>query len=223
VLTEAASEVGRKPLKKRSRRPEEALTHSVNHWIRVEALAILHEGEFSAGEVARMLDEDVKVVRGHIKDLYDSGCIEFAGYKPVSGTMRRAYRALVLPVVGVEAYGAMSLDDRHDLNGAVVQGLHAESVCSYRNRKMDSDENLCFVWQPLNLDDQGKRELLEHLIAAWEGAKEIEAGAVNRMAESGENGFSSVAAFLGFERDRSGRPEGGYHRPGIEGSSEKGE
>jgi hypothetical protein len=154
-LNEAVAKVGRKPRKKRTRLPEDALTHSVNHWIRVEALAIFHEGEFSAGEVAKKIGEDVKVVRGHVQDLYDSGCIEFAGYKLVGGTMRRAYRALVLPVVGAEAYSAMSLDDRHDLNGAVVQGLHAESVCSFRNGKMDADENLCFVWQPLNLDAQG--------------------------------------------------------------------
>jgi hypothetical protein len=141
----------------------------------------------------------------------------------VGGTMRRAYRALILPVVHEQAYRAMSLDDRHDLNGAVVQGLHAESVCSFRNGKMDADENLCFVWQPLNLDAQGKRELLEHLTAAWEDAKEIEVKAVNRMAESGEKGSSTVAAFLGFERGRGGRPGGGYHQPGTADGSEKDE
>lgn len=213
-MNQVFSKVGRKPIKKRTRLPEDALTHSVNHWIRVEALAIFHEGEFTTGEIAKKIGEDVKVVTGHVQDLYDSGSIEFAGYKLVGGTLRRAYRALVLPVVGAEAYCAMSLSDRHDLNGAVVQGLHAESVCSFRNGKMDADEDLCFVWQPLNLDAQGKRELVAHLTAAWEEAKEIEVRAVNRMAESGEKGTSSIAAFLGFERGRRGRPEGGYHRPG---------
>jgi hypothetical protein len=222
-LNEAASKVGRKPLKKRTRLPDDALTHSVNHWIRVEALAIFHEGEFSAGEVAKMIGEDVKVVRGHVQDLYDSGCIEFAGYKLVGGTMRRVYRAITRAIVGDETYRTMSLEERHDLNGAVVQGLHAESVCSYRNMKMDADEDLCFVWQALNLDIQGKRELLKHLTVAWEGAKEIEARSINRMAESGEPGAPTVAAFLGFERGRSGRPEGGYYRSGGYRAPEKDE
>jgi len=44
--------LGRMPLKRRKRRPEDAVAHSVNHWIRVEALAIFHEGEFSTGEIA---------------------------------------------------------------------------------------------------------------------------------------------------------------------------
>ncbi len=210
-MGEVAPEIGRKPLKKRTRLPDVALTHSVNHWIRVEALAIFHEGAFSAGEVAKTIGEDVKIVRGHVKDLYDSGCIEFAGYKLVGGTMRRVYRAITRAVVSDETYLAMSLEDRHDLNGVVVQGLLAESVCSYRNKKMATDENLCLVWQALNLDLQGKRELLKHMTAAWEGAKEIEVRAVNRMAESGERGSPSVAGFVGFERGRAGRPEGGYH------------
>jgi hypothetical protein len=207
-------EVGRKPLKERTRLPDDALTHAVNHWIRVEALAIFHEGEFSTGEVAEMIGEDVKLVRGHVKDLYDSGCIEFAGYKMVGSVMRPIYRSIVRAVVSDEAYRAMSIEDRHDLNGAVVQGLHAESVSSYRNGKMDTDENLCLVWQALNLDSRGKQELKEYLTARWKGAKEIEAKAANRMAESGESGTSSVIGLLGFERGRAGRPISGYRGTG---------
>jgi DNA-binding transcriptional ArsR family regulator len=186
------------------------MTHAINHWIRVEALAIFNEGEFSAGEIAEIIDEDVKKVTGHIKDLYESGCIEFAGYKLVGRGMRPVYRSTVRAVVSDEAYREMSVEDRHDLNGAVVQGLYAESVSSYQNGKMDADEELCFVWQALNLDAQGKRELLEHLKSTFEGAKEIDARAANRMAKSGETGTSTIVGLLGFERSRPGRPAGGY-------------
>jgi hypothetical protein len=206
-------EIGRKPLRERTRLPNDALTHSVNHWIRVEALVIFHEGEFSAGEVAERIGEDVKLVSGHVRDLYESGCIERAGYKMVGNHRKPVYRAVVLPVVTDEAYRAMSIEDRHDLNGAVVQGLQAESVSSYRNGKMDTDENLCLVWQPLNLDAEGKRELMAHLTTAWEEANEIGARAANRMAESGESGISSVVGLLGFERGRAER-FGGYRKSG---------
>lgn len=211
-MGQAALKVGRKPLKKRTRRQADALTHAVNHWIRVEALAIFHEGEYSTGEVAELIGEDVKLVRGHIKDLYDSGCIEFAGYKMVSGTMRPVYRAIVLPVVKDEAYREMTIEERRDLNGAVVQGLLTESVSSYRAGKMDRDEELCLVWDVANVDVEGKRELLEHLTAAWEGVREISARSANRMVESDETGTTTVVGLLGFERGRSGRPEGGYYK-----------
>jgi DNA-binding transcriptional ArsR family regulator len=207
----AVSAIGRKPLKERSRRPEEALTHSVNHWIRVEALAILAEGEFSAGEVAEMVGEDVKNVRGHLRDLYDSGCIEFAGYKMVGSVMRPVYRAIVLPVVYDETYSKMSIKDRHDLNGAVVQGILAETVSSYRNQKMDTDEELCLLWDALNLDAEGKREILALLTTTWTRAQRINGKAANRMAKSGATGETTFLGLLGFKRGRPGRPEGGYH------------
>jgi DNA-binding transcriptional ArsR family regulator len=213
TLNREDGEPGRKPLTKRTRRPDDALTHAVNHWIRVEAVTILHEGEFSAGEIAEMIGEDVKLVTGHVNDLYDSGSIEFAGYKRVGGMMRRVYRAIVQPVVSDEAYRGMSIEDRHDLNGAVVQGLLAETVSSYRNKKMDHDENLCLVWQPLNLDAEGQHELMEHQTAGWEGAKEIEARSANRMAKSGERGTATVVGLLAFERGRKKR-SGGYRKSG---------
>jgi DNA-binding transcriptional ArsR family regulator len=203
--------VGRKPCKERTKRPDEALTHAVNHWIRVEIIAILAEGQFSTGEIAKMIDVDVKNVRGHVKDLYDCGCIEFAGYKEVSGGMRPVYRTLILPVVYDDMYRQMSLKERHDLNGAVSQGILAELVSSYRNEKLDRDEELCLLWDALNLDRQGRRELLKLLTGTWEQAQEIHGRSANRIAKSGEEGETVFVGLLGFERGRPGRPESGYH------------
>lgn len=199
-------------MKERKRRPDDAVPYAVNHWIRVEALAIFHEGEFSAGEVAEMIGEDVKLVSGHIRDLYESGCIERAGYKMVGNYRKPVYRAIVLPVISDEAYGAMSAEDRHDVSGAVVQSFVAESLSSYRNEKMDEDEDLALIWEPLSLDAEGKRELREHLTSSWRRAQEIHAAAVNRIAESGEAGTTSIVALFGFERGRVGRPKSGYFR-----------
>lgn len=211
-MNQAALELGRKPVKERTRKPADALPHAVNHWIRVEALSIFHQGDFSAGEVAAMLDEDVKLVRGHIRDLYDSGCIEFAGYKMVGNYRKPVYRAVVLPVVTDEVYRSMSIEDRHDASGAIVQGILAESLSSYRNGKMDNDEDLCLVWDAPNLDLEGKQELLAHLTSSWEEVQEIHARAANRLAKSGEVGAPTVVALLGFERGRPGRPKSGYYR-----------
>jgi hypothetical protein len=212
ALNQAVSEEGRKPLKERKRRPDDALPHTVNHWIRVEALAIFHEGEYSAGEVADMIGEDVKNVRGHIKDLYDSGCIELAGYKMVGNHRKPVYRAIVLPVVTDDVYRAMSIEERHDASGAIVQGVLAESVSSYRNGKMDNDQALCLIWDVPNLDAQGKREMLAHLTASWKGVQVINAKAAERMSESGETGTTTIVGLLGFERGRPGRPDSGYYR-----------
>lgn len=213
ALNQAAPKVGRKPLKERTKRPEDALPHSVNHWIRVEALAIFHEGEFSAGEVAEMIGEDVKNVRNHIKDLYDCGCIELAGHKMVGNHRKPVYRAVVLPVISDKVARRMSVEERHDVSGAITQGILAETVSSYRNGKLDVDP-VCLMWDAPNLDAEGEREMHEHLVASWREAQEIHARAANRMAKSGEVGQTTFVGLLGFGRGRSGRPEGGYFRTG---------
>jgi DNA-binding transcriptional ArsR family regulator len=212
-LDQGSAEVGRKPIKERTKRPDDALTHAVNHWIRVEALAIFHEGEFSAGEVADMLDEDVKNVRNHIKDLYDAGCIERVGYKVAGNHRKPIYRAIVLPVVSDDVAREMSAEERHDVSGAITQGILAETVCSYRNGKLDIDP-VCLMWDAPNLDAQGEREMHAHLVASWQRAQEIHAKAANRMAKSGEVGQTTVVGLLGFERGRVGRPTGGYFKTG---------
>lgn len=209
-MNQGTLDVGRKPLKQRTRRPDDALPHSVNHWIRVEALAIFHEGEFSAGEVAEMIGEDVKNVRNHIRDLYDSGCIELASYKMVGNHRKPIYRAVVLPVISNEVASGMSTEERHDVSGAITQGILTETVSSYRNGKLDVDP-VCLMWDAPNLDAQGEREMHTHLIASWREVQKIHAKAANRMAKSGETGTTTVVGLLGFERGRPGRPEGGYY------------
>jgi hypothetical protein len=203
--------LGRKPRKKRKRQSVPAMTHSLNHWLRVESVAIFHEGEFTAREVADMTGADIRAVTGHIHDLYESGCIEFAGHKEVDGVMRPVYRAIVLPEVTPEVYRAMSMDDRHDLNGAVTQGILTETVSAYGAGKMDEDEDLYLVWDAPYLDAEGEREMHDYMAHCYKvGAKKIHVKAANRMAKSGEKGHTKVIGFLSFRRGRPGRPVGGY-------------
>jgi hypothetical protein len=204
-------EIGRKPLKQRKRQPVEAMTHAINHWIRVEIIAIFHEGDYSAGQVAEMIGVDVKTVTGHIHDLYESGCIEFAGTKMIDGYARPVYRAIVMPVVTPEVYRTMPIPERHSLNGAVTQAILTETVSAYSAGKMDEDEELYLVWDAPYLDAQGEREMHDHLAASYKGAKRIHAKSANRMAKSGELGHTKVVGFLGYRRGRPGRPDGGYY------------
>lgn len=208
-MAQGAREKGRKPLADRTKQPEQALPFSVNHWIRIESLAILAEGPFTAGEVAAQLDEDVKLVTNHIHDLYDAGCIEIADYV-VNGNFRKPrYRAVALPYVSDEVYRAMSLLERHEANGVILQWFLAECFSSYRNEKMDRDENLCLIWNDPTLDAQGRIEMRDWFIRVFKGAQKIEGKSANRIAKSGEVGTKMAISLFSFERGRSGRPQNG--------------
>lgn len=206
----SARKVGRKPRRKRVRQPVPAMTHALNHWLRVEIVSILHEGEFSAGEIAEITHTDVKAVTGHIHDLYESGCIEFAGHKEVGGGIRPVYRAIVPPEVSDEVYAEMSDEDRDDASGAIVQGVIAEAISSCQNGKLTEDRTVALIWGAQTLDAQGEDEMNAYLTKCYRGTQEIHARAASRMAKSGEQGVTKVIAFLGFRRGRPGRPEGGY-------------
>lgn len=205
-------QVGRKRLKERTKRPPEAAAYAVNHWARLEALTVLHQGEFSAGEVADILDEDVRYITGHVKDLYEAGCIEFVGYRVIGSRSRPIYRAVVLPEITEDVWRAMSSSDRHDASGAIVQGFSAESLSSHRNHKMDDDDELCLIWDAHGVDTRGKREVHDLLAETKEKVLAIEGRSANRMAKSGEGSTTIVVGLHSFIRGRSGRPKSGYYK-----------
>jgi DNA-binding transcriptional ArsR family regulator len=204
---------GRNPVKKRTRLPEDAPTFATNHRIRLLSLIILHEGEFSAAEIAEMIGEETPMVSNHLRDLYDAGSIEFVGHKGEGNFKRAVYRAVECPIVTDEEFQALSADERHEAAGVVLQWILAECLASFRHRKMDRDEALCLISDEPNLDTEGRTELRQLLTAAWngeaedvlaalKGVQEIAVRATNRMAKSGEAGTTVVVSLMAFERGR---------------------
>jgi DNA-binding transcriptional ArsR family regulator len=201
---------GRNPAKKRTRLLEDAPTYPTNHRVRHEVLIILHEGEFSAAEIARMIGEDPRHVTNHLRDLYDAGAIEFVGYQGEGNFKRAVYRAIARPFMGSEDYQAMSVDERHETIGVYLQWHWGEALGSYRKKKMAQDDDLCVLSDDPWLDAEGRRELDDFLAASWsgdtetlvklKGVQDIEARSAERMSKSGETGTKVVVSLLAFER-----------------------
>ncbi len=213
-MSQRRAEVGRKPIQERTKLPDDALPRSVMHWIKVEALAILNEGEFSAGEIAIMLGEDVKNVRNDLNELYEAGSLELAGSRNVGGYVRAIYRAIELPVIDDEEAHKMTVEERHDVSGAITKGMLAETVSAYRNGKLDEDP-VCLMWDAPILDGLGEQRMHDLFLDTWAKAQEIEADSINRLVESDETGRVNVVGLLAFERGRTGRPvKGGYFKTG---------
>lgn len=203
--------VGRISSTERSRGPNEALPFGVKHWIKVETVALLHEGDFSVAEIALTLGEDVNRVRNHIIELYEAGNIEVAGFKQVGNHKVAVYRAVVLAEISDEEAKTMTVEERHDVSGCISQGILAETVSAHRNDKLDEDP-VCLLWGAQVLDPQGELERHQLLLDTWERAKVISERNAHRLAKSGKVGRTNVIGLLGFERGRPGRPKEGYMR-----------
>jgi DNA-binding transcriptional ArsR family regulator len=205
---------------KRKRAIDDAVAYAVGHRIRIDALAILNEGRASPSEISKTLDESVSMVGHHIKELFDSGCIESVGTEQVRGATEHFYRAVTLPYISDEEYRALSLETRRELVGLIIQAIMAEVLASFRARKLETDEDLWLTWQCLNLDEQGRREVADEQAESYARLLEIQTRNASRLAEAGRTGTTTVVAMMGFERSRPGRPPGGYVRRelGIDGT-----
>jgi DNA-binding transcriptional ArsR family regulator len=180
---------------------EEAVSYALGHRIRIEILAILHEGPRSASELARLIGLGLSKIGHHIKELADSGRIELARVEKVRNIDQHIYRAVELSMIGDEEAGAMSVETRQEIAATIVQALMSETLAALWAGKLSKDP-VAMGWSWLHLDEEGRQEVQTEQDAFWMRMRDIEARSLDRVAESGEPTTSTVVAALGFERFR---------------------
>jgi DNA-binding transcriptional ArsR family regulator len=201
------------PRDARKREMNEAVAFAVGHKIRNQALAILAEGMRSSSELAKIMKLGVKRVSNHIKELYESGCIEIAHIGKKGNLDEVFYRTVILPYITDEAYRRMTMDERHDVNGVTVQNITNELLAAYQADKLDNDEDLWLLWDALMTDRQARREIAQEQAESYERQKDIAGAAATRLCESGEVGETTIIASMAFDRCRPQLPERRYTPP----------
>ncbi len=192
----------RKPAAERKKEIADAIAYAFGHWIRLEALAILAEGKFSVAEIARTIGIGVPRLSGHIRGLYDHGCIEYMGKGTARNSIEHLYRAAVIPHIDDETFRSMPPVERRESLGLVAQAVFAETLASLRAGKLDADENSRIIGRCLCVDAKGKVELQEHVLEVYEQLVEIKVKSSHRLAESKEPGTTMIVSVTGFERSR---------------------
>jgi DNA-binding transcriptional ArsR family regulator len=181
---------------------EEVVAYAVGHRIRVQILILLNEGTYAAGEIADLIGEPLNKVGNHIRELVDAGSIEVAETKQRRNTVQHFYRAVHVPLYSKEEVLAMTPQERQVTAGLIIQSLLAEVMAGLWAGRMSDDPGVCLVWDRLNLDAQGRREVADEQERSWLRLAEIEEESLNRVAASGEGTTSYIASALGFERAR---------------------
>jgi DNA-binding transcriptional ArsR family regulator len=198
----------RKPAdERRKKEATDAICYAFGHWIRLEALAILAEGKFSVAEMARIIGVGAPRLSGHIRGLYDHGCIEKMETEMSAGTTEQFYRAIVLPHIDDETFRIMEPFERRDSLGLVAQAIFAESLASLRAGKLDDDENARIIGRCLRVDGEGKKEVQAHALEVYEQLVEIKIKNAHRLAKSRKPGTSTIVSVTAFERSRPNMPQ----------------
>lgn len=190
------------PSTKPAKTVEQAVSHAVGHRIRIEIMAILHEGPRSPKEIGRLIGENVSKVNNHIRELLSTKSIELARIEKVRNADEHFYRAIEIPFLDDEEAQALSEKERGEVIGLILQAIMAEALASFWAGKMVNDERICLAWRWFNLDEQGRRDLHDEQAAHWDRVVQIETEACARRAESGGETNSTIVAMMGFQRSR---------------------
>ena len=196
---------------------DEAVAYAVGHRIRIDALAILNEGTASPNEIAKIIGEGVSKVGHHVKELFDSGCIEFVGTEQRRGATEHFYRAIARPFVSDEEARELPAETKREFAALILQAIMAEGLAALRAGKMDSDEDIWMSWRSVNLDEQGRREVADEMAASYARVEEIEAKSAARLLESEESGTSTVVVRDELRAQPLRSPAGGApgHQRGV--------
>jgi DNA-binding transcriptional ArsR family regulator len=198
----ATAETGRGRAGQQHKSIEDMVSFAVSHRTRVQILIVLNQGTYCPAELADIIGVPVNRVSNHLKELAEGGSIEVAETKRRRNFFQNYYRAIEVPEHSQEDLLAMTPLERQMIASLNAQALIAEVMGSLVANKISEDPNHIFVWDRLNLDDQGRREVTAEQERHWERLAQIEEESLLRSARTKEESTPYVVAALGFVRGR---------------------
>jgi DNA-binding transcriptional ArsR family regulator len=193
---------GRERPGQRGKSIEDVVGYAVSHRTRVQLLIILNQGTYCATELSDIIGEPINSVSNHLKELADGGAIEIAATKQRRNFLQNYYRAVSIPEYSGEELLAMHPLQRQVTVGLAAQSLIAEIMAALWAGKISNDPDHTLVWDRLNVDPQGRREVTEEQARHWERLSQIEEESLLRAADEGKPTVPYIVSSLGFERGR---------------------
>jgi DNA-binding transcriptional ArsR family regulator len=195
-----------------ARAAEQRVSHALNHPVRLDALSYLIERVASPTEIARLTGVAVGTASFHFKELLNAGAIELVRTEQRRGALEHFYRAVERPEISDREWQALPVASRREIAATYLLAISGEALSSLRHGRMEADDDLYLVWEPVRCSSEGQAELHEMFAEFHERLEELKA-----RDEARQDGDTRVRmiAMLNFERCRDGRPQGtALRRPG---------
>jgi DNA-binding transcriptional ArsR family regulator len=187
---------------------ETTLAAIVAHPTRGRCFSILAERTASPVEIAQEIGKDVGHVGYHVRKLQQLELIELVDERPVRGAVEHFYRAIERPVVTEEEFAKQSIGEREVFTRYILQLLVADIARAMDQHTFDASANRVITRTPMVVDADGFQELSDLHTEVLERTLEIQARSAGRLAESSEDGISTLSSSMFFEtpeRRRSAR------------------
>jgi hypothetical protein len=194
---------------------EKTLCAALRHPIRVRILEVLAERDISPIEFVRrgclppgFRFDDEKSAEGHVayhfKVLREFDCIVIVKELAVRGSVEKIHRSKMLALHTEEDFMGLSKRERIAITRSTLQMLFARADGAVHQGTFDRRPDRHLSWVPMELDDQGFKELVALQDEALERAQGIKAAAIgrhDRNKEGDDTGatFPATFAALAFE------------------------
>jgi len=150
----------------RKKRIGEVISYALSHRTRVLILIVLNEGIFTPGQVAEIVDEPLKNVSNHMRELADCGSIELVKSVPRRNMMQHYYTAVQMPCYTEDDMEAMTPHQRDVTYGLVIQSLAAEMMAALWKGTLSSDPKTWLSWLWFNVDEEGREDIAAAVVGS---------------------------------------------------------
>lgn len=177
----------------------ERLVAAVAHPIRLEVLRVLTYKVASPNELSKELCQTLGTISYHVKILRQFGCIESVQDRPVRGATEHFYRAILPPHFEDEEWAKLPPPAREEISSMILQAILGEVLRAFHHHTFDARDDRHLSWVPMELDEQGWRELIAKQLELLMEEFRIRAESAERLRAAEKSGQRVVAVMMGFE------------------------
>lgn len=174
------------------------MVRALAHPLRVEILRLLEEGPSGPKRLADRMGERLGNVSYHMKVLITCDCIELVETIPQRGAVEHIYKLKSQGAIGSRTWKAVPPSLRTHYAGTALANFTTRAVEALDAGTAESREGSGVTWLPLNVDEQGWRELQRVLGNVEERFRAVADKSAERM-ESSREGIPVIVAVAAFE------------------------
>jgi len=134
----------------------------------------------------RMENVSLNLVSYHIKELVKFGCIELIRKETRNGATEHVYRTVQRPFFDADQWEAVDPNLRQPITATILQMVSDETGRSLAEGRFDERTDNHLSRSPVELDEEGWKEVVDVLEVALGGVLEAHARSAERAQLSGE-------------------------------------
>lgn len=191
---------------------DQRLMKGLSHPLRVKCLTLINERPRSPRELQRELHEGLSQISYHIKVLRDFELIELVKTEPRRGAVEHFYAPVERVIVPEGMSAQLPKSARLEVLGKIIKDAEKDVRDSLKSGSFYARPDFHASWTPMDLDEQGCKDLHDRADRFLGELLEIEAESAERRAKGEGESIPISVALFGFESSRAPGEKKSEHR-----------